>query len=257
MTKPNDGDAWKDQMFRQHASEFIQILDSLPTSIDLRAILGRPDPAPHRLAVLDLGCGSGRLLKPLSEAATVVVGLDYSSELLAHATKVMQGLSNVVLVHGDARELKNTFVPNGFDVIVRAFTSLGYFPRHVEMEILDQCALITRPGGKLVVDCFNKAWFEKNPLRVRTHTIAAFTWEERYEWDPEIAAVRCLWRYVRQSGQTIDIPFSLEGYGVEAIEDILSATGWRITDFLQDVVTGLRVSDPQARERIVAVAERL
>lgn len=242
-------------MFRLYASDFAEILEARPVSSDLRSILRGNGKSNERFAVLDLGCGTGRLLRPLSELATVVVGLDYSPELLSVAARTAQKLSNIVLVRGDARHLTDLFPRGEFDAVVRAYTSLGYFPRHIESKILKQCATISRPGAKVLVDCFNQTWFAKNKVIARTSSLKSFTLEETYEWDDKLQVISCLWRYVRPT-DIAEIQFSLDGYDVDAVSRLLWETGWQPTAFFDDLTSCQHVDAPTENERIVAVATR-
>ena len=247
---------WKDRMFRTHADAFAAIASARPMAADLSALFSDARSGAGRLAILDLGCGSGRFLRPLAQLASLVVGLDYSPELLERAAVVSREWSNTVLVRGDARRLEETFVAGEFDGILRAYTSLGYFPRDVEREILRQCAYITRPGGKLVIDCFNKAWFEVHGRISRSTVLDTFALEEEYAWDAARDAVVCTWRYVRTGSPAVEIPFTLDGYGADAMVEVLRATGWGTPRFVEDLATCKSVADPSACERIVAIATR-
>ena len=61
--------------------------------------------------ILELGCGSGRLLLPLAEAGHTVVGVDNAPNMLARARRRIAGLpaqaqQRVTLVQSDLRELE-------------------------------------------------------------------------------------------------------------------------------------------------------
>ncbi len=63
-----------------------------------------------RSGVLEIGCGTGRILFPIAEAGIPVVGLDRSSDMLALAAARLEQLParvrrRVTLVQGDARRL--------------------------------------------------------------------------------------------------------------------------------------------------------
>jgi SAM-dependent methyltransferase len=55
--------------------------------------------------IVEIGCGVGRLTRPLSDRATQVVAFDISSEMLALAGKNLADRDNVRLVHGDGASL--------------------------------------------------------------------------------------------------------------------------------------------------------
>src|SRR4051794_32184177 len=60
---------------------------------------------PPGATVLDLGCGVGRLTRPLAERAGRVIALDVSPEMLARARDNVNGVSNVEFVLGDGTSL--------------------------------------------------------------------------------------------------------------------------------------------------------
>lgn len=53
--------------------------------------------------VLEIGCGVGRLVRPLSRRAARVVGVDLSEEMLRRAREYCRGLPNVELQRTDGR----------------------------------------------------------------------------------------------------------------------------------------------------------
>src|SRR4051812_46324001 len=61
--------------------------------------------------VVDLGCGLGRLTRPLAERARAVYALDVSGEMLARAAELNAHLDNVTWVHGSGVDLRP--IPDG------------------------------------------------------------------------------------------------------------------------------------------------
>jgi SAM-dependent methyltransferase len=73
----------------------------------LEALLGALDvQLPIGCSVLDLGCGLGRLTRPLARIAERVIALDVSGEMLTRARHLNPQLENVEWVHGDGRSLR-------------------------------------------------------------------------------------------------------------------------------------------------------
>lgn len=56
--------------------------------------------------VVDIGCGVGRLTRPLARRASRVIAIDVSSEMLGEARRLNSGLENVDWVHGDGESLR-------------------------------------------------------------------------------------------------------------------------------------------------------
>ncbi|MCO5219127.1 MAG: class I SAM-dependent methyltransferase [Thermomicrobiales bacterium] len=72
--------------------------------------------------ILELGCGSGRVIQPLAEAGHTVIGIDASEPMLAAARARLTGLLATV-VAGDMADMQA--VPGGpFGMIIASLNSL-------------------------------------------------------------------------------------------------------------------------------------
>jgi ubiquinone/menaquinone biosynthesis C-methylase UbiE len=102
--------------------------------------------------VLDLACGTGRHIIPLSQQGYGMVGLDVSRKLLKIAK---QRFRKVEVVLGDMRYLP--FKKESFAATVSMDTSFGYLPSEAD----DQASLVEVhrvlfERGVFVVDVFNR-----------------------------------------------------------------------------------------------------
>jgi SAM-dependent methyltransferase len=96
--------------------------------------------------VLDIGCGLGRLTRPLARQAARVIALDVSSEMLAKARELNAQLENVEWVHGDGRSLHPVA-----DATVDACVSHVVF-RHIPdpaitLGYIREMGRVLKPGG--------------------------------------------------------------------------------------------------------------
>jgi SAM-dependent methyltransferase len=252
-TTPED---WKDAMFRQHASAFVRILAAREASVDLGWLNATFPDRTQRRSVLDLGCGAGRLLAPLAEFGSVVVGLDYSPELLEAAAPKLARLPNVALVRGDMRQLRGLFPPDHFQLVVRAYTSLGYFDRATECAILRDCHAIASADARLVVDTFNAGWFSAHPEMERRSPIDQFELHEHYRWCGATRTVSCRWRYTEGTNVIADIPFELQGYALQELDALLTDAGWQRERLIRDIGCFDAVAADDTLERLVVVARK-
>ena len=106
--------------------------------------------------VLELACGTGRLLRPLAAEGIRAVGIDSSAEMLALACRALarDGLADVAALH--QADLRDFALDERFRLAFVALDSFGLLQRRAE-----QHAALVRirdhlsPGGLLVLDVAN------------------------------------------------------------------------------------------------------
>ncbi|HHT73354.1 MAG TPA: class I SAM-dependent methyltransferase [Firmicutes bacterium] len=99
--------------------------------------------------VLEVGCGSGRVLHRLAEAGIDVVGLDASAEMLRQAAARL-GERKAELVHGDMRSFE---LPHMFQLIIIPYCTLIYATNDQERRaVFERCFQHLHPGGVLAFD---------------------------------------------------------------------------------------------------------
>jgi SAM-dependent methyltransferase len=129
--------------------------------------------------VLEVGCGTGRVLIPTARAGVAITGLDFSKNMLAQCAKKLtqeaaEVQSRVNLVHGDMREFKldRTF----------ALATIPFRPfQHLET-VEDQIKCLRcihrhlAPDGRLILDIFNPYMPALvDPKRSEENEVGSFT----------------------------------------------------------------------------------
>ena len=108
----------------------------------------------ERGAVLELGCGTGRLLLPLSDRAGTTVGIDRSTAMLERAgarAKRLPRRYRPGLILGDVRELP--FVSASLGVVLAPYGLLQSLLTARDLaRALREAARVLRPGGLLGID---------------------------------------------------------------------------------------------------------
>ncbi|TXS52020.1 class I SAM-dependent DNA methyltransferase [Streptomyces sp. t39] len=146
-------------------------------------------PDPHRLAgrwaeaclrrygagprVLDIGCGTGRDAGQLHRAGRTVTGADLSDAMLGHARVHHPGPR---YVRADLRRFD--LGQDAFDAVVCLDSALLYCHTNDELDgFLDSCRRSLNPGGLLVAEMRNGAFFLGRTELLDAPRADSFTWE--------------------------------------------------------------------------------
>jgi trans-aconitate methyltransferase len=105
--------------------------------------------------VVEIGCGTGRILAPIVAAGVPATGVDHSPAMLAAAFDRCSG--QAALVNGDFREAHKTLGPTR--QVLFSFGVLQYLlDPSDQVDTLDAYSRLLVPGGRLLVDV--KAWID-------------------------------------------------------------------------------------------------
>ncbi|MFS8197893.1 class I SAM-dependent DNA methyltransferase [Streptomyces sp. CWNU-52B] len=127
--------------------------------------------------VLDLGCGTGRDAAHLHGAGRSVVGADLSEAMLAYARQRHPGPR---YVRADLRDF--SFGPGpgpgSFDAVVCLDSSLLYCHTNDDLDgFFASCRRSLAPGGLLVAEMRNGAYFLGRVDLLTAPKVTAFTWQ--------------------------------------------------------------------------------
>ena len=97
--------------------------------------------------ILEVGVGTGLMLPFYGPAATEVVGIDLSSDMLDQAAKISSGFSFPVQL--EQMDVENLRLESGsFDTVVSAFVFCSV---NHPLQGLSECRRVLRPGGRLIL----------------------------------------------------------------------------------------------------------
>jgi SAM-dependent methyltransferase len=123
--------------------------------------LARQLPLPRYRRVLDLCCGYGRHALGLAALGYAMTGLDRDAAAIIEARRRAQAVGLAVeYILGDARGL--AALPDSYDAIINMWQSLSYFDDATNVAILRAIHGHLTPGGRFVIDSYNRAYFENH-----------------------------------------------------------------------------------------------
>ena len=100
-------------------------------------------------SVLDLGCGTGRLTRPLLEKGFAVTAVDHSADMLRHVP------DEATKVHADIERLS---LQRRFDAVLFSSNLINTSDRRMRFAQLAACARHLAPQGNLLFQRFDPDW---------------------------------------------------------------------------------------------------
>ena len=125
--------------------------------------------------ILELGCGTGRVLLPLAEAGHEVTGIDHSQPMLDVAAQRAQdqGL-NVSLVNGDMSDLSG-ITGGPFGLVIASLNSIMHLDIDQQRSLVKTSFATLKPGGRLIIDTLNPSISQLNHLLDTLHLEGSWT----------------------------------------------------------------------------------
>lgn len=187
-------------------------------------------------AVLELGCGTGRITRVLARRARLVVAVDLSPEMLDRARARVGGHPRVRLLRADMRTLA---LSRRFDQVVAANDPFAHLVSGPDRDrALSTAARHLAPDGRLVLEGH---WMSPEEFRTacgptgfgRERTVEGngdLTIRERWRCREETRRCTALYEYV-EGAETVDRAwFRARLWSVEELERRLDRAGLELED---------------------------
>jgi SAM-dependent methyltransferase len=229
---------WTESLFERFAELYVSTLEELiPSSIEdadgLENIFNEYD-VPGDGLVLDLACGIGRHSTALAQKGYRVIGLDISETLLGRARMLAEERGvDVEFRRGDMRSVEEHLQDHAgrFDAVINMFTSLSYYDRDTDLDIIRQLHALTKPGGILVIDIANRDWIIKNfeAKDIQYHEDGGVQIIER-RFDLEDSRAHNTWSFYVKEGEdlrhmeTFHVDHIL--YSLHELKQLIRKAGW-------------------------------
>ena len=158
--------------------------------------------------VLEIACGTGRVLLPLARAGLHVTGVDISEGMLAVARRKLQEepddvSARVTLVQSDMTQFD---LGKQFDLVIIPFSAFQVLlARADQRACLERCRAHLEPGRLLAIDVFNPSLTRltsarsvlEGPREFPGPGGEAVRWSGATEYDLARQTLRSRWRYER------------------------------------------------------------
>lgn len=101
--------------------------------------------------VLDAPCGYGRIACELAKRGAIVLGIDFSAELVSEAERRRNDIPVTQLRYRRA-DLREPLTDDAFDVALNLFSSIGYSTEEDDIRVLCTLRTALRPGGRVFIE---------------------------------------------------------------------------------------------------------
>ena len=189
-------------------------------------------------AVMDQGCGTGRVLVPLARRGLRVWGVDLVPAYVARANAALAaaGLSGEAVV-GDIAE---AVAPASVALVLSWWTCLGYAPTDAEnVQPLRRACESLRPGGLYAVDFMNIAQvmraFRPRVVTVGRGRAAGVTLVRESQLDLAAGVLRKKWTWTLPDGRSRVVPSAVRLYLPHELGRLLGEAGFVDVAFLGDL----------------------
>jgi SAM-dependent methyltransferase len=179
--------------------------------------------------VLDAPCGYGRISLGVARCGALVVGVDFSPQLLAEAER-RRGSMPAEQLRYLRHDLRAPLAESGFDVALNIYSSLGYGSEADDLAVLSTLRAAVRSGGRVFVETMHRdravvflSQSERRGSRLADGTLVL----EEPRFDAVTGRVESAWYWQGPNGSGSKHS-SLRIYSATELAGLLSRAGLRL-----------------------------
>ena len=186
--------------------------------------------------VLDLCCGNGRISTFMAKKGFRSVGVDISKPFLEDGRRKAKehGVSyRVTFLQGDVRKLGKIVGRNRkrFDVVVNAWTSIGFFSQDDDLSIFKQARSLSREDAILfVAETMHTEYLSIKFVPTSYAEIDDVVMLENRKYDPITANVKTAWIFYHKQGENLEfvdkVDIEHHIYSLSELSSLLRKAGW-------------------------------
>lgn len=238
MQKPANMKDWVNKLFIERSDLFLKLMNQRwpkteePVNGMVKVLDGFGIKSGR---LLDLCCGNGRISVFMAKKGFRAVGVDISKAFLEDGKRKAKehGVSDrVTFVEGDVRRLKDILrAPQPFDVVVNAWTSIGFFSQDDDLKIFKQARSLSREGAILfVIETMHTEYLSIRFYPTSYAEIDGLLMLEDRKYDPVSANAKTSWIFYNRRGQNLEFIDKVEIehhiYSLSELSLLLKRAGW-------------------------------
>lgn len=213
--------------------------------------------------LLDLCCGNGRISIFIARKGFKALGVDYSKYYLEDARKKAEenGVSDLVtFIEGDVRSLKDVLKDYNrqFDVVVSAWTSIGYSTREDDFSVFKQARELSKENAILfILDTMHEGRASLRKTDTSFIDLEDMIMLERSQYDQVTSEQSTVWTFYRKRGDDLILEdvldYRVHIYSLSELSLLLERAGWKVVRHYGNITT-LQPMSPFTGMNIVAKA---
>lgn len=213
--------------------------------------------------ILDLCCGNGRISTHFAKRGFEATGIDFSRYYLADAKlrAEVHGVSDrVTFIEGDVRNLKDALkdYEGRFDVVVNAWTSIGYSTTEDDLSTFQQARQLSIDGATLfILETTHQGAASMRQSQTSFLEIDDTVLLEKSAYDQSSSEKRTTWTFYRKIGNDLhyldELEYMIHVYSLSELSALLKKAGWQIEAYYGNVSTQQPMS-PLTGMNIIAKA---
>ena len=214
-------------------------------------------------SLLDLCCGNGRISICMALKGFKAVGIDISRSFIEDAKRKAEeyGVSSFVkFFEGDVRKLREIIkMKEPFNVVVNAWTSIGYFSPKEELEIFKQARELSEENAVLfILETMHTEFLSLKFVPSSYMETEDMITLERRKYNPITSTLETSWTFYRKHGKNLEyvdkVEFTLHVYSLSELSSLLREAGWEPVATYGNLAT-LQPMSPLTALNLVAVAK--
>jgi len=214
--------------------------------------------------VLDLCCGNGRISIYMARKGFKAVGVDFSRAFLEDARKKAEEHKvsrDVTFLEGDVRNLRKVVgdVSKRFDVVVNAWTSIGYFSQNDDINMFKQARQLSKKDAVLIIaETMHSDFLAVKFTPTSYQEVSDIVLLENRKYEPTSSQLTANWTFYNKRGENLEFIDRMEiehhVYSQSELSCVLREAGWEPVAFYGSFLT-LQLMNPFGSLNVVARAK--